>query len=169
MLRYLRGGSGKAAAGGGPDVEALLAELQKQVSEATVQAFAGSSELPNGGAQERRALLLRYLRAGELAEDGVPSFAALRSCNALAAAAASGAQEVPSARHLCIHCSCLCKSCTAVASPGTAPLAHFDHILHFSTNLEPAEKLDVASAAQRLERQAAWRRGWGDVTEVRVV
>ncbi|PRW60436.1 random slug 5-like isoform A [Chlorella sorokiniana] len=90
MLRYLRGGSSKAASGGGPDVEALLAELQKQVSEATVQAFAGSSELPNGGATERRALLLRYLRA---------------------------------------------------------------------------EKLDVASAAQRLERQAAWRRGWGDVTE----
>lgn len=63
MLRYLRGGS-KAAAGGCPDVEALLAALEKQVSEATLQAFAGSSELPSGGPHERRTLLLRYLRAG---------------------------------------------------------------------------------------------------------
>ena len=113
MLRYLRGSSGKAAAGGGPDVEALLAELQKQVSEATVQAFAGSSELPNGGTQERRALLLRYLRAGETPQHGVPRCAALRSwakcpCRR---SAARGAPEVPSARRLCGPCPCLCKAC----------------------------------------------------------
>ncbi len=64
MLRYLRGSSGKAPPGAGPDIEALLAELEKQISEASLQPFAGSSELPNGGSQERRALLLRYLRAG---------------------------------------------------------------------------------------------------------
>lgn len=64
MRRYLRGGGSKAAAEAGPDEEALLAALELQVAEATLQAFAGSSELPHGGPAERRTLLLRYLRAG---------------------------------------------------------------------------------------------------------
>ena len=148
MRRYLRGGSSKAGAEAGPDEDALLGALEKQVAEATLQAFAGSSELPHGGPAERRALLLRYLRAGgcwgdellgrEPAAGASCTAPARTACDEPAAAAAWACLALSLLLHCPVHCVVHC----------------------------PAEKLDVESAARRLERQAAWRRGWGDVTEV---